>query len=120
MAGPALTPMGNNQGRDLSSQLGGGPGNIIEQLMKLVQAAGKYGLATVIFAFPVVVGCYGLYFLWLGVSGPQANMAKIGVGMFATVFGPALEILLLYVFTWLHLWEKLLNKEGPKTDPKTT
>lgn len=46
-------------------------------------------------------------------------MGKAVVGMFTTLFSPGLTIFLLYVFTWLNLWEKLLIKEGPKTDPKT-
>ena len=119
MAGPALRPTGMNDDRDLSSQLGGGPAAIFKQLLEVVQAIGKYGLATVIFAFPVVLGCYGLYFLYLAVSTSQVNMGKAVVGMFTTLFSPGLTILLLYVFTWLNLWEKLLIKEGPKTDAKT-
>ena len=110
-----LGPRNISDDRNFSSQLGGGPGSIVDQVLRVAQLVGKYGLATVIFAFPVVVGCYGLYFLWLAVSTPQVNTGRMVVGMFATVFGPALTLLLLVVFTRLHLWEKLLEKEKPKS-----
>jgi len=106
--------------RDLSSEIRGGPAGVIEQVMKVAQVVGRYGLTTVIFAFPVVLGCYGLYFLWLAASAPQANMAQVIVGIFATIFGPGLTILLLYVFTRWNLWERLRVKEGSKNHPKTT
>ena len=92
MAGPALRPTGMNDDRDLPSQLGGGPGAIFKQLLEVAQAIGKYGLATVIFAFPVVLGCYGLYFLYLAVSTPQVNMGKAVVGMFYDVVQPRTDI----------------------------
>lgn len=118
MTEPVLGPRDINEDRSFSSQIGGGPGAIVDQVMRVAQVVGKYGLATVIFAFPVVLGCYGLYFLWLAVSTPQVNTARMVVGMFATVFGPALTILLLLVFTRLNLWEKLLVKEKPATHAK--
>ena len=114
MAGPALRPTGMNDDRDLASQLGGGPAAIFKQLLDVVQAIGKYGLATVIFAFPVVLGCYGLYFLYLAVSTSQVNMGRAVVGMFATIFSPGLTFLLLYAFTKWDLWERLLVKARAK------
>jgi apolipoprotein N-acyltransferase len=112
-------PTGITDNRDISSHLDRGPADIFKQLADVVQLAGKYGLATVIFAFPVVMGCYGLYFLWLAVSTPEVNTAKAVVGTFTTLVGPGLTILLLYVFTWLKLWEKLQIKEqGSKTHAK--
>jgi hypothetical protein len=117
MAGPVLNPSGLNDERNLS-KLGGTPGSIIEQVIKVAQVLGQYGLATVIFAFPVVLGCYGLYFLSLAVSTPQLNTGRMVVGMFATVFGPGLTIVLLLIFTRLNLWEKLLPKAEPKTHAK--
>ncbi|PYX32543.1 MAG: hypothetical protein DMG77_03125 [Acidobacteria bacterium] len=111
-------PTSINDNRDISSHLDGTPADIFRRLTEVVQLAGKYGLATVIFAFPVVMGCYGLYFLWLAVSTPEVNMGKAMVGMFTTLVGPGLTILLLYVFTWLELWEKLLQRKGAKTHAK--
>ena len=114
MTGPVFTPPDVNEGRDFASQLRVSPANIVTQVMELARVIGKYGLATVIFAFPVVLGCYGLYFLWLAVSTPQVNMAKAMVGMFTTLFSPGVTILLLWVFTRLNLWKELLKGEAPK------
>jgi|SRR5579872_2587487 len=93
------------------SQISGSPVAVVDQLIKVAQVVGKYGLATVIFAFPVVMGCFGLYFLWLAVSTTQLNMGRMIVGMFTTVFSPGLTILLLWVFTRWDLWERLRPKE---------
>ena len=99
----------------VSSQVGGSPAAVFDQLIKVVQAVGRYGLATVIFAFPVVMGCFGLYFLSLAVGTAQLNMGRMIVGMFTTIFGSGLTILLLWVFTRWHLWELL----GPKKEEES-
>ena len=100
------------QGSDtVSSQVGGSPVAVVDQLINVAQAVGRYGLATVIFAFPVVMGCFGLYFLSLAVGTAQLNMGRMIVGMFTTVFGSGLTILLLWVFTRWHLWEQLRPKK---------
>ena len=117
MSGPMI-PSSIDENRDIPSRLGGGPGDIVGQVGEVAKLIGKYGVATAIFAFPVVMGCYGLYFLWIAVSTAQVNVAKAMVGMFATLVGPGLTILLLHVFTKLDLWEKLLQKETPKADLK--
>lgn len=117
MTGPLSTTVIHE--RDgISSQIGGGPAVIIDQLIKVAQVVGKYGLATVIFAFPVVMGCYGLYFLWLAVSTPQVNMGRMIVGMFTTVFSPGLTVLLLWVFTRWNLWKILRPKEESRARAK--
>ena len=100
------------QGSDtVSSQVGGSPVAVVDQLINVAQAVGRYGLATVIFAFPVVMGCFGLYFLWLAVGTPQLNMGRMIVGMFTTIFSPGLTILLLWVFTRWNLGEQLRPKK---------
>lgn len=111
-------PTSISDDRDVASHLDVRPAGILEDLGSVVKLAGKYGLATMIFAFPVVMGCYGLYFLWLAVSTPEVNVGKAMVGVFTTLVGPGLTILLLYVFTWLGLWEKLLQKKRPTTHAK--
>ena len=100
------------QGSDtVSSQVGGSPVAVVDQLIKLAQVVGKYGLVTVIFAFPALVGCFGLYFLWLAVSTAQLNIGRMIVGMFTTIFSPGLTILLLWIFTEWNLWERLRPKQ---------
>lgn len=81
--------------------------SIVKSLKELADVAGKYGVSVVIFAFAPLVGCFGLYFMWIAMSDAQLNMAKVVVGMFAVVFGSAYSILLLYVFTRMTLWDKL-------------
>ena len=53
------------------------------------------------------MGCFGLYFIWIAVNEAQINMARAGMGIFTTVFGSGLLVLLLYMFTKLGLWDKL-------------
>src|SRR6266404_5282021 len=83
------------------------PGSVVEDLIKIANVVGKYGVSVVIFAFPPLVGCFGLYFMWITMNESQVNMAKVTVGIFAVVFGSALSILLLYVFNRMNLWDKL-------------
>src|SRR5438876_12350214 len=94
-------PTSINDSRDISSHLDGTPADIFRRLTEVVQLAGKYGLATVIFDFLVVMGCYGLYFLWLAVSNPDVNMGEVMVGMITHLVGPGITILMYYVITWL-------------------
>ncbi len=95
------------------------PSSVVEDLVKIAEAIGKYGVSTVIFAFPPLMGCFGLYFLWIAVNDPQVSIAKVSVGIFATVFGSGLSLLLLYLFTHMGLWDKLglskLSQEQQKT-----
>ncbi len=108
-----LVPASIHENRDVSSQLSG-PAAVIDQFLKVAQVVSKFGLATIIFAFPVVMGCYGLYFLWVAVNTPQVEVPTAVVGMCLTLMGPCLTVLLLYVFTKLGLWERLLPKESAK------
>jgi hypothetical protein len=111
MSGPDLAPTRISEDREIITQMGRGPADIVKQVIEVVQAISKYGLTTLIFAFPVLLGCYGLYFLWLAVSTPQLNLGKMIVGMFATIFGPGLTIVLLLLFTRLQLWDKLRGEK---------
>ncbi len=81
--------------------------SIVKSLKEIAEVGGKYGVSVVIFAFAPLVGCFGLYFMWITMSDSQLNMAKVSVGVFAVVFGSAYSILLLYVFTRMNLWDKL-------------
>jgi hypothetical protein len=116
--GPDLTPTKISEDREIVSQMGRGPADIVKQVVELVHAISKYGVITLIFAFPVLLGCYGLYFLWLAVSTPQLNVGKMAIGMFATIFGPGLTIVLLLLFTTLELWDKLRGEEELKSHAK--
>ena len=118
MSGPELTPTKISEDREIVSQMGRGPADIVKQVVEVIRAISKYGLTTVIFAFPVLLGCYGLYFLWLAVSTPQLNMCRMVIGMFATIFGPGLTIVLLLLFTKLQLWDKLRGEEELKSHAK--
>ena len=118
MSGPELTPTKISEDREIVSQMGRGPADIVKQVVEVIRAISKYGLTTVIFAFPVLLGCYGLYFLWLAVSTPQLNMGRMVIGMFATIFGPGLTIVLLLLFTKLQLWDKLRGEGELKSHAK--
>jgi len=41
------------------------------------------------------------------VNAAQVNMAKVWVGIFDTVFGSGLLVLLLILFNKMELWEKI-------------
>jgi hypothetical protein len=84
-----------------------GPIEVVRGFLQIVAAIGQYGVIAATFALPLVVACFGLYFLWIAVSGPEANGAKIGVGIFTIVFGSGLLILLLWIFDRRDLWKKL-------------
>jgi hypothetical protein len=81
--------------------------SVVKSLTQIAEVAGKYGVSVVIFAFAPLVGCFGLYFMWMTMSNSQLNIAKVIVGVFAIVFGSAYSILLLYLFTRMNLWDKL-------------
>jgi hypothetical protein len=93
-----------NEDRGLSS--------IFRYLRELMEGIHSYGLATVVFALPLVVACFGLYFLYEGVNTPVVNMAKVGVGGFTLLFGSGFLMGLLYWFEKHNLWDKL--KPSPK------
>ena len=82
-------------------------GSIVQMLINIVREVGKSGVAVVIFAFPPLMGCFGLYFMWMALNDSQVSAAKISAGIFATVFGSGLSILLLYVFSRMELWDIL-------------
>jgi hypothetical protein len=81
--------------------------SVVKSLTQIAEVAGKYGVSVVIFAFAPLVGCFGLYFMWMTMSDLQLNIAKVIVGVFAVVFGSAYSILLLFLFTRMNLWDKL-------------
>src|SRR5215469_10260130 len=64
-----------------------GVAGVFEDFVKLVKAIGTYGLPAAIFALPLAVACFGLYFLYVGVNAPAVNMPKVGVGAFTLLFG---------------------------------
>lgn len=80
---------------------------IIDSVVKMAGEVGKYGVAAIVFALPTVIGCFGVYSLGIAINDPQVSMAKVSVGIFATVFGSGLSILLLYLFTKMTLWDSL-------------
>jgi hypothetical protein len=84
-------------------------------LGEIAELVGKCGLGAIIFSLPTVIACFGMYFLAVAIKDPQVSMAKVGVGMFATVFGSGICILLLYIFNSMDLWERLgLSKSSQK------
>ncbi|MFY9559150.1 MAG: hypothetical protein WAQ52_02850 [Terriglobales bacterium] len=93
---------------------GGGPTEVVRDFGEIAAVIGKYGVTTAIFALPLVVACFGLYFLWIAVNGPAVNMAKVGVGIFTVVFGSGLLILLLWMFDKRKLWKKLTPNQEQK------
>lgn len=80
---------------------------IFDELIRIVGVIGKYGVAALVFALPPIIGCFGVYFLAVAINDPQVLMAKVSVGIFATVFGSGLSIVLLYLFTNMKLWDIL-------------
>jgi hypothetical protein len=95
------------KGKSLEASSDQGAGGAIRDLVEIANAIGKYGVASVIFAMPCVVACFGLYFMSIGVNAAQVNMAKVWVGIFDTVFGSGLLVLLLILFNKMELWEKI-------------
>jgi hypothetical protein len=118
MAGTGLKPIAVTDDRERIPGITDA-GTIFDQLRKVVEAIGKYGVSTVIFALPTVIGCFGIYFLWIAVNAAEASTAKISVGIFATVFGSGLTILLLYMFTRMNLWERLGLSKMSQDQQKT-
>ncbi len=92
---------------------------IIENAARIAGVVGKYGVAAMVFALPTVIGCFGVYFLAIAIGDAQVSTAKVAVGIFATVFGSGLAVLLLYLFTNMNLWDKLglskLSQDQQKT-----
>ena len=119
MAGTGLRPTAVTDDKDRISGITEA-GTVFDQLGKVVVAIGKYGVSAVIFALPTVIGCFGIYFLWIAVNAAEARTAKISVGIFATVFGSGLTILLLYMFTRMNLWERLFGLGKMSQDQQKT
>ena len=115
MSAPNLIPTKLSEDREIVSQTNYSPTDVVTQVLDMVRAIGRYGVTTLIFAFPVLLGCYGLYFLWLAVSTPQLNVGRMVIGMFATIFGPGLTIVFLLLFTKLDLWDKLRGEAKVKS-----
>ena len=92
--------------------------NVVNNVAKIAGVIGQYGVAAIVFALPTVIGCFGVYFLGIAMKDPQVILAKVSVGIFATVFGSGVSILLLYIFTNMNLWDRLglskVSKEGQK------
>jgi hypothetical protein len=93
--------------------------SIFRYLKELMEGIHSYGLATAVFALPLVVACFGLYFLYEGVNTPVVNMAKVGVGGFTLLFGSGLLFGLLYWFDKRSLWDKLKGSPKAKTSETT-
>jgi|SRR5215467_13377166 len=91
---------------------------IVGNVAKIAGVVGQYGVAAIVFALPTVIGCFGVYFLGIAMKDPQVSLAKAGVGIFATVFGSGMSILLIFLFTNMKLWDSLglskISKEGQK------
>src|SRR5437667_9569475 len=84
-------------------------GTVFDQLGKVVVAIGKYGVSAVIFALPTVIGCFGIYFLWIAVNAAEASTAKISVGIFVFGSGSGLTILTPSLFTSMNLRASLFG-----------
>jgi hypothetical protein len=104
--------------RDRASQTDADRGltSVFRYLKELIESIHSYGLATVVFGLPLVVACFGLYFLYEGANAPVVNMAKVGVGGFTLLFGSGFLMGLLYWFQKFNLWDKL----KPSPEGKTT
>ena len=83
------------------------PTDVFTHLSEVIASIGRYGITTAIFALPLVVACFGLYFLWVAVNGPEVVTAKVVVGIFTVVFGSGLLVLLLWMFNRYDLAKKL-------------
>jgi hypothetical protein len=96
------------------------PNNVVEKLVEIAQVIGKYGVSAVIFAFPPLMGSFGLYFMWMTMNESQLNAGKASLSIFAVLFGSGFLILLLYLFKQWDLWERLglrrLNEDQSKLD----
>jgi hypothetical protein len=95
--------------RDLSS--------VFRYLRELMEGIHSYGLATAVFALPLVVACFGLYFLYEGVNVPVVNIAKVSVGGCTLLFGSGFLMGLLYWFEEHNLWDRLKPSPKGKTSP---
>jgi hypothetical protein len=87
------------------------PGSVLGSLLNVIAAIGKYGVTTAIFALPLVVTCFGLYFVWNGVNAATVNGAKVGVGLFTVVFGSGLLVLLLWMYSHSDIAQVLKPKQ---------
>ena len=105
--------------QDRLSQNDAGLTTVFRNLRELMEGIHSYGLATAVFALPLVVACFGLYFLFEGVNAPVVNMAKVGVGGFTLLFGSGLLFSLLYWFDKRSLWDKLKGSPKAKTSETT-
>ena len=97
----------------------GGPGSVFRYLRELMEGIHSYGLATAVFSLPLVVACFGLYFLYEGVNTSVVNIAKVGVGGFTLLFGSGFLIGLLYWFDKFGLWDTLKPSPNGKTSTTT-
>jgi hypothetical protein len=85
----------------------GGVATVIEDLIRVIKAIGTYGLPTAVFALPLVVACFGLYFLYVGVNAPAVNMPKVEVGGGTLLFGSGFLMGLLHYFNKHQLWKEI-------------
>src|SRR5439155_24122890 len=108
MAGTGLRPTAVTDDKDRISGITEA-GTVFDQLGKVVVAIGKYGVSAVIFALPTVIGCFGIYFIWFVVNSAEASTANIRFGIFVTVFGSGLKILLLYMFNCIYIRKRVFS-----------
>ncbi|HEY1270920.1 MAG TPA: hypothetical protein VGF08_03010 [Terriglobales bacterium] len=99
------------EGRESDSK---GPMDIVEILLRTAVTLSKHGITTAIFALPLVVACFGLYFLWIATTAVDVNTTKVEVGIFTIVFGSGLLILLLWLFNKLDIGKKLREMTAVK------
>jgi hypothetical protein len=92
-----------------------GVAGLIEDLIRLVKTIGTYGLPATIFALPLLVACFGLYFLYVGVNAPAVNMARVWIGGFTLLFGSGFLMAILHYFEKHRLWEKIKSWQPQKT-----
>ncbi len=91
---------------------------IIDNAARIAGVIGKYGVAAMVFALPTIIGCFGVYFLAVAIGDAQVSTAKVAVGIFATIFGSGLTVLLLYLFTKMNLWDSLGLSKLPQEQRK--
>jgi len=91
--------------------------HVMESIGSLAKVVGSSGVAAIVFALPTVIGGFGVFILGVVVNDAQVNASKASIGMFLTLFGTGLCILLLFLFTKLGLWDNLGLSKSSRNQP---